>query len=154
GARWDYEQAYNADGGTYVKLNNFWDNAAPRIGLTWDFTGKGKGKLFANYATFIETPIPLDVNVRAAGGDVQTDKNFNVDRLNGPAGSLIVPGVSTGATNLGSDATPLDPGLKPQSIREMTFGGEIEVGNNITLGSRGIYRDMVNVIEDGSFDDG
>ena len=38
---------------------------APRLGLTWDFTGKGKGKLFANYATFIEVPIPLDVNVRA-----------------------------------------------------------------------------------------
>ena len=50
----------------YIKFNNFWDNLAPRLGLTWDFTGKGKGKLFANYATFIETPIPLDVNVRAA----------------------------------------------------------------------------------------
>ena len=55
-------------------------------------------------------PIPLDVNVRAGGGDVQTDKNFNVNRLNAPAGSLIVPGVSTGATNLGSHATPADRG--------------------------------------------
>ena len=36
----------------------------------------------------------------------------------------------------------------------MTFGGEIEVGNNVTLGSSRIYRAMVNVIEDGSFDDG
>jgi hypothetical protein len=59
---------------------------------------------------------------------VQTDKNFNVNRLNAPAGSLIVPGVSTGATNLGSDATPADRGLKPQSIREFTFGAEYEVG--------------------------
>jgi len=154
GARWDFQQAYNNDGSSYIKFNSFSDNLAPRFGLLWDFTGKGKGKLFFNYAQFIEVPVPLDVNVRAAGGDVQTDKNFNVGTLNGPAGSLIVRGVSTGATNLGSDATPLDPGLKPQSIREMTFGGEIEVGNNITLGSRGIYRDMVNVIEDGSFDDG
>jgi len=154
GVRWDYEQAYNNDGTSYIKFNNFWDNAAPRIGLTWDFTGKGKGKLFANYATFIETPIPLDVNVRAAGGDVQTDKNFNVDRLNGPAGSLIVPGVSTGSTNLGSDATPLDPGLKPQSIGEYSMGLEYEVAKDISLGVRGIYRHMRNVIEDGSFDDG
>ena len=154
GARWDYQQAYNNDGSSYIKFNNFRDNLAPRFGLIWDFTGKGKGKLFSNYAQFIEVPVPLDVNVRAAGGDVQTDKNFNVNTLNGPAGSLILPGVSTGSTNLGSDATPLDPGLKPQSIREMTFGGEYEVGKNITLGSRGIYRAMVNVIEDGSFDDG
>ena len=154
GARWDYQQAYSNDGNSYVKFNNFWDNLAPRLGLIWDFTGKGKGKLFANYATFIETPIPLDVNVRAGGGDVQTDKNFNVDRINAPAGALIVPGVSTGATNLGSDATPTDRGLKPQSIGEYSVGLEYEVARDLALGVRGIYRHMRNVIEDGSFDDG
>jgi len=154
GLRWDYQQSYSNNGGTYLKFNNFDDNLAPRFGFIWDFTGKGRGKIFANYAQFIETPIPLDVNVRAGGGDVQTDKNFNVDRLNAPGGSLILPGVSTGATNLGSDATPADPGLKPQSIREFTFGAEYEVGGDVTLGTRGIYRAMVNVIEDGSFDDG
>ncbi|HEX3248825.1 MAG TPA: TonB-dependent receptor [Pyrinomonadaceae bacterium] len=172
GIRWDYQQAYNGDGSTYIKFNNFDDNAAPRFGFIWDFTGKGKGKIFANYAQFIEVPIPLDVNVRAAGGDVQTDKNFRVNRINAPANATIVPGVSSlkagadgilgtaddpvqnGAVNLGSDATPLDPGLKPQSVREFTFGAEYEVGRDIVLGTRGIYRAMVNVIEDGSFDDG
>jgi outer membrane receptor protein involved in Fe transport len=154
GLRWDYQQSYGNDNSTYLKFNNFDDNLAPRFGFIWDFTGKGRGKLFANYAQFIEAPIPLDVNVRAGGGDVQTDKNFNVNRLNAPAGSLIVPGVSTGATNLGSDATPADPGLKPQSIREFTFGAEYDIGHDVTIGSRGIYRAMVNVIEDGSFDDG
>src|SRR5215213_3180351 len=154
GVRWDYQQAYGNGNDTYLKFNNFDDNAAPRFGFIWDFTGKGRGKLFANYAQFIETPIPLDVNVRAGGGDVQTDKNFNANRLNAPAGSLIVPGVSTGATNLGSAATPIDPGLKPQSIREYTAGFEYEVGGDLVLGTRGVYRAMVNVIEDGSFDDG
>jgi len=154
GIRWDYQQSYGNGNDTYLKFNNFDDNAAPRFGFIWDFTGKGRGKIFANYAQFIEAPIPLDVNVRAGGGDVQTDKNFNVNRINAPAGALIVPGVSTGATNLGSDATPADPGLKPQSIREFTFGAEYEVGRDITLGTRGTYRAMVNVIEDGSFDDG
>ena len=154
GIRWDYQQSYSDGGGTYLKFNNFDDNAAPRFGFIWDFTGKGRGKLYANYAQFIEVPVPLDVNVRAGGGDVQTDKNFNVNRLNAPAGSLIVPGVSTGATNLGSHATPADIGLKPQSIREMTFGAEYEVGGDVVLGTRGVYRAMINVIEDGSFDDG
>jgi outer membrane receptor protein involved in Fe transport len=154
GIRWDYQQSYSNNGGTYLKFNNFDDNAAPRFGFIWDFTGKGRGKVFANYAQFIETPIPLDVNIRAGGGDVQTDKNFNVNRLNAPAGSLIVPGVSTGATNLGSDATPADLGLKPQSIREYTGGFEYEIGHDVTIGTRGVYRAMVNVIEDGSFDDG
>lgn len=154
GIRWDYQQSYSDGDFTYLKFNNFDDNAAPRFGFIWDFTGKGKGKVFANYAQFIEVPIPLDVNVRAGGGDVQTDKNFNVNRLNAPAGSLIVPGVSTGATNLGSAATPADVGLKPQSIREITAGFEYEIGGDVVLGTRGVYRAMVNVIEDGSFDDG
>jgi outer membrane receptor protein involved in Fe transport len=154
GARWDYEQAYNNNGSSYIKFNNFWDNLAPRLGLSWDFTGTGKGKLFANYATFIEVPVPLDVNVRAAGGNVQTDKQFNVGTLNAPAGSLIVPGVSTGAVNLGAAATPLDPGLKPQSIGEYSGGIEYEVVKDLAIGARGIYRHMRNVVEDGSFDDG
>lgn len=154
GVRWDYQQSYSDGGGTYLKFNNFDDNAAPRFGFVWDFTGRGKGKFFANYAQFIEVPIPLDVNVRAGGGDVQTDKNFNVNTINAPAGSIIVPGVSTGATNLGSHLTPADPGLKPQSIREYTAGVEYEVGGDLVLGTRGVYRAMINVIEDGSFDDG
>jgi outer membrane receptor protein involved in Fe transport len=154
GARWDFQQAYANGNTAYIKLNNFWDDLAPRLGLSWDFTHKGKGKLFANYATFIETPIPLDVNVRSAGGNVQTDKNFNVNTLNAPSGSLILPGVSTGAVNLGNDATPPDPGLKPQSIGEYSMGIEYEVHKDIALGVRGIYRHMRNVIEDGSFDDG
>ncbi len=128
GARWDYEQAYNTDGGSYIKFNNFWDNLAPRIGLTWDFTGKGKGKFFANYAEFIENPMPLDVNVRAAGGSAQTDKNFNVNTLNAPATAILLPGIrtplTTGAVNLGAEATPPDPGLKPQSIGEYSAGIE------------------------------
>ncbi|MFN2576119.1 MAG: TonB-dependent receptor domain-containing protein [Pyrinomonadaceae bacterium] len=152
GVRWDYEQAYNADGATYIKFNNWWDNAAPRLGLTWDFTGKGKGKLFANYATFIETPIPLDVNVRAAGGNSQTDKNFNVNRLNAPANATIATGFAP--VNLGADATPLDPGLKPPSIGEYTAGLEYEVVKDLALGVRGVYRLERNVVEDGSFDDG
>src|SRR4030095_11112877 len=92
GARCESQQAYSNDGTAYATFNNFWDNLAPRIGLTWDFTGQGKGKLFANYATFIEVSTPLDVNVRAGGGQVQTDKTFNVNRLNAPANATIAAG--------------------------------------------------------------
>ena len=152
GARWDYQQAYSNDGTAYAKFNNFWDNLAPRIGLSWDFTGQGKGKLFANYATFIEVPLPLDVNVRAGGGQVQTDKNFNVNRLNAPANSTITAGFTP--VNLGADPTPLDPGLKPQSVGEYSMGIEYELKRDLVIGARGVYRHMRNVIEDGSFDDG
>src|SRR5260370_23319450 len=79
---------------------------------------------------------------------------MNVNTLNAPIGSLIVPGVSSGAVNLGNDGTPRDPGLKPQSVDEVTAGVEFEVRKDVTIGARGIYRNMGNVVEDGSFDDG
>ncbi len=150
GARWDYEQAIGRGGFSYLKLNNWWDNLAPRLGLIWDFTGKGKGKLFANYATYIETPVPLDINVRAGSDTTQTDLNFNVSSLNGPANSYVVADIG----NLGGTHTPIDPGLKPQSIGEYTGGFEYEIKKDLVLGARGIYRYQRNVIEDGSFDDG
>ncbi len=149
GMRWDYQQTYNA-ATQYFHLNNFWDNAQPRLGFIYDFTGKGKGKIFANFARYVETPIPLDLNIRAGGNSQQTDFNIRVSRLNAPAGSTTL----TDFGNLGGDQTPIDPGLKPQTVNEWTAGGDYEVAKDFVLGFRGIYRNQVNVIEDGSFDDG
>jgi len=158
GARWDYQQAYGDGGVTYLKLNNWFDNLQPRLGFSWDPAGKGRSKIFANYARFVETPLPLDLNVRAGSGGTQVDKNFQVNRLNAVNGSVILPGIraalTTGAVNLGSEATPLDAGLKPQTVNEWTLGFEHQMSNNLTFGARGIYRSQGSVIEDGSFDDG
>jgi outer membrane receptor protein involved in Fe transport len=152
GLRWDFQQAYGAGSITYLKLNNFKDNTQPRIGLIWDFTGNGRGKISVNFARYLETPIPLDVNVRAGGGDSQTDKNFNVNRLNAPAGSTIATGFNL--RNLGAEATPIDPDLKPQTVNEASAGLEYEIVKDLALGFRGVYRTQGSVIEDGSFDDG
>jgi len=153
GLRWDYQQAYSGSL-TYLKLNNFKDNLQPRIGLIWDFTGKGRGKLFVNYARVLETPIPLDVNVRAGGADIQLDRNANVNRYGSPSGSAIIAGTASGLGCLGCEATPIDPDLKPQTNNEVTAGLEYEAVKNVTLGFRGIYRNQGSVIEDGSFNDG
>jgi outer membrane receptor protein involved in Fe transport len=150
GLRWDFQQAYSAGNVTYVKLNNFKDNLQPRVGLIWDFTGRGKGKLFVNYARFVETPIPLDVNIRASGGEIQNDFHLNVSRLNGAAGAVSILNFG----NLGNHATPTDFDLKPQTVNEATAGIEYEVVKDLVLGFRGIYRAQGSVIEDGSFDDG
>jgi hypothetical protein len=155
--RWDYQQAYTGST-SYLKLNSFMHNMQPRVGFVWDFTGKGRGKLFANYARFVEAPLPLDVNVRAAGGGSQIDKQFNVSLLNAPGNATVVQGVrgalTTGGVNLGADATPIDPGLRPGTVNEITAGGEYEIVKDFVLGARGIYRAQGSVIEDGSFDGG
>lgn len=152
GLRWDFQQAYSLGGGTYITLNDFISNTQPRIGFSWDFLGEGNSKLFANYARFLETPIPLDINVRAGGNEVQNDFNSNVSRVNGAPGSVVLAAFG----NLGGTATPFDQGLKPQTVDELTAG--VEWGprsmRDLTLSFRGIYRSQDEVIEDGSFDDG
>jgi hypothetical protein len=168
GLRWDFQQGYDTDGNSYIRLNQFIPDTQPRLGLVWDFTGNGKGKFSLSYARFLETPIPLDVNVRAGGGNSQTDKNFNVDTYAGPSGALVVPGIKgnctitppatscteTGGTNLGADQTPIDPNLRPQTVDEYSAAVEYSPAENLVLGIRGVYRNYVNIIEDGSFDDG
>jgi outer membrane receptor protein involved in Fe transport len=150
GLRWDYQQSYGRDHFPYLKLNSFKDNMAPRVGFIWDFTGKGRGKVFANWAKYIETPLPLDINVRAGSDTSQVDKNINVSTLNAPASAYTVADVG----NLGSTHTPIDAGLKPQDVKEATAGFEYEMDGGVTVGFRGIYRYQGQVIEDGSFDDG
>jgi len=162
GVRWDYQQAYGNEGVSYLKLNDFIANLQPRLGFIYDFTGEGRGKVYANFARFVETPVPLDVNVRAGSENSQTDKNFNVSRFAANPGAIIVPGLfgasgsnATFATaNLGAHATPIDPNLSPQSVDEYSAGVEYEIVRDLALGFRGVYRAQDNVIEDGSFDDG
>lgn len=153
GFRWDLQQAYGTSS-TYIRLNNLWDTLQPRIGVIWDFTGKGKGKFFANFARYVETPIPLDINVRAGGDEIQLDRNANVSAVNAPVGSFILAGTASGLGCLGCEATPVDVGLKPQTVNEFTMGMEYMAFKNFVLGFRGIYRAQGSVIEDGSFDDG
>ncbi|HEX8494198.1 MAG TPA: TonB-dependent receptor [Pyrinomonadaceae bacterium] len=150
GLRWDFQQSYGSGDQSYLKLNNFKDNLQPRLGLIWDFTGKGKGKVFVNFARFLETPVPLDLNVRAGSDTTQTDININVNRLNAPVGSTVTADFG----NLGSTSTPIDPDLRPQTVNEATAGFEYEIVNDLAIGVRGIYRHQGTVIEDGSFDDG
>jgi outer membrane receptor protein involved in Fe transport len=152
GVRWDLQQAYGDQGVTYLKLNNLWDDLAPRLGFAWDPWGKGRAKIFANYSRFVETPLPLDVNVRAGSDTGQTDKNFNVNTYGAPLSATIATGFNT--RNLGAEHTPIDGGLKPQTVNEWTAGFEYQLKNNLTFGFRGIYRAQGSVIEDGSFNDG
>jgi len=161
GVRWDLQQAYgneglfcstSAEGGQCLKLNNLFDTLQPRLGFSWDPAGKGTTKIFANYARFVETPLPLDINVRAGSDNTQTDKNFNVNTLNAPASATVASGFNT--RNLGAAHTPIDVGIKPQTVNDWTLGFEHQFASNYTFGARGIYRAQGSVIEDGSFDDG
>ena len=59
--RWEAQQVQDVDGTTQIGI---YDNWAPRVGAIYDFTRKGRGKIFASYGWFYES-IPLDINDRS-----------------------------------------------------------------------------------------
>lgn len=129
----------------YFKFTKLWENAAPRVGFTYDFTHAGRGKLYGNYARFFESAIPLDLNARAASGET-----FILNFFRGPLGTgeryFVFP--------LAAHPTAVDPGLKAPYVDELTGGIEFELFDNFVLGGRFVWRNIGRVIEDGSFDQG
>jgi hypothetical protein len=129
----------------YFKFTKLWENAAPRVGFSYDFTHEGRGKIYGNYARYFESAIPLDLNARAASGET-----YILNFFSGPLG--------TGDLNLqfplAGAPTAVDPGLKAPYLEELTGGVEYELFRNFAVGGRFVWRDLARVIEDGSFDQG
>ena len=140
-----------ADKFPYLKLNSFKDNMQPRIGFIWDFTGKGKGKFFANYAKLHRNPDSARHQRPRGQRHVQTDKNFNVSTLNAPAERPTSS--QTSATWVRPTRRLIQVSNRRTSMNS-TAGFEYEIDGGVTVGFRGIYRYQGQVIEDGSFDDG
>lgn len=119
------------------------DMYAPRLGLIWDVARNGRSKAFANYGRFYES-IPMDINIRAFGGELQCFcYNFSDD----PADIAPVDGTPRRTSLLGG-ATPVDPDLKGQYVDEILLGYEYELANNLAVGLQGTYRKLGRVVED------
>ncbi len=139
GFRWEQQKVNGRDGSTQIDLD---DNYAPRISFAWDPQANGRAKLYGSWGRYYEN-IPLDINIRAFGGEVQClCQNFDPDPNN------ILPDPNLGYSLLGGSTEPVDPNLKGQYIDEVLLGYEYEVAPNFALGVQGTYRDLGRVIED------
>jgi hypothetical protein len=152
------------------ELNNW----APRLGFIFDPTREGKSKLFGHYGRFYEN-VPMDMNVRAFGGEIIGLQTVNLNRRTPAAGGYDpncdidhTPGVSgaqmaerlnmcadRAATGLaGSFFSFVSPGLQGQRTDEIILGSEYEIVGDLTVGADYIHRTMPVVIEDVSTDAG
>jgi hypothetical protein len=140
GVRWEGQNVRNRDGESAFKLEHNW---APRIGFTWDVAGNNRSKLYANYGRFYES-IPMDINIRAFGGEVQCLCN-NFD----PSPSNIVFSAAAPRTGLlGGSTEPVDPDLKGQFVDEWLTGFEYQLKGGVVLGAKYVHRNLGRVIED------
>lgn len=145
GLRWEQQELGDRFGADAIVLDDMY---APRLGVIWDVTRNGRSKFFANFGRFYES-IPMDMNIRAFGGEIQAfSYNFSpnpndiqpdpfFDTEDAPVSNTYVGG-----------ATPVDPDLKGQYVDETIVGFEYELANNLAVGLQGTYRQLGRVVED------
>jgi hypothetical protein len=155
GVRYEAQQVKGADGSVQIGI---YDNWAPRIGAIYDFTHKGRGKIFASYGWFYES-IPLDINDRSFSGEGDVVGSPPPSGANCTPNAHGIynlancgPAVVTNAKVSGGVYSAVSPGIKGQYSEEVVAGVQYDVGLDLVLGASYIHRDLGRIIEDMSPD--
>ena len=140
--------------GTLVQDFSLKNNWAPRIGVVWDPTRSGKGKVFANYGRYYAR-VPNDLAARALSSDASLTADYFDANLTRPVpNGIVTTNAATGATTvthftlLGAGADDIDPNAKLSYYNEWVAGGEFAVGRGLDVGARFVHRDIGRVLED------
>ena len=145
---------------------------APRVGFIFDPTQDGKSKVFGHWGRFYEN-VPMDLNVRAFGGEINNvsllnfnrrtpdaqgyDPSCNVDHTagNGDLSQVLLQCQDRIQQALLGEGTEfVSPGLRGQYTDEVILGTEFQIVPDFKLGLNYIHRAMPRVIEDISTDGG
>jgi hypothetical protein len=148
----------------------FGDKLAPRVGLVYDVFGDSSLKLFASFGIYNDV-MKLYMAEGAFGGfKWQTDyytldnpnwsligANWATTGLGTPEGGPTQPAAvdqAAGGTYLGTldwrlpSFDTLQPNLKPVAQREISFGAEKKLTEDISVSARGIWKHLLRTIED------
>jgi hypothetical protein len=174
GMRWDYEQLGGTGDDAPITIP---DEFAPRLGFSFDPTGRGRARLFASWGLFYES-VPLDINQRSFSREGLVFRQ--VDDAGNPicwdaAGSPLPGGAPPDCTYdpytafdqdgdgqfspeeqtiYGGSDSLVANNLSGQFHEEFVVGGEVEVMPNWVAGLQGVSRRLGRVIEDISPDGG
>jgi outer membrane receptor protein involved in Fe transport len=142
---------------------NFKDKLAPRLGFAWDILGDQKMKLYGSYGNYYDItklemprgsfgadkwiaylyPIEtLDWQSLAAGCSIATN-NASIN----PCPALGTP-VTRDLRHPSDPRENIDPDLRPMEQKEYQLGYEYQLNNTTVLGSRYVYKTLINTIED------
>jgi outer membrane receptor protein involved in Fe transport len=147
GIRYDQEDVRDYNGDTILnengypfKLKNEWQ---PRVGIAWDVKGDGTSKLGASYGRFYYA-LPTDLTVRSYGAKVDVN-SFNYS----PTSLAQDPTAPLAQQAQGGFAPEqFQNNLKGYYQDEVTLGYERAFDPTFSLGVKGTFRYLQNVIED------
>jgi len=142
GVRWDGERTRNYLGKTVLSFNDQWQ---PRVGVVWDPWQDGQTKVYASAGRF-SYALPTAAAALAFSSQIRFN-TFNFD----PIGVTQDPNViehEHAISGGGAQGDPVDPGVRGWYQDELTFGVERLLGPTLTVGLKGTYRTLRNVLED------
>lgn len=163
GVRWEVQDMRSALGERALTI---WDNVAPRVGISYDWTQEGKSRLFASYGHFYQN-LPLALSNRVFGGLSTIRRSYRrVDcqgqRTNylGDSYEREVDGQPTQWCTDGNVQTTglveglVVPDLKGMFNRQWQIGYEQEIFEDLTLQFRWLHTGLGRTVEDVSTDGG
>ncbi|MEM9556208.1 MAG: TonB-dependent receptor [Acidobacteriota bacterium] len=137
----------NASGESFIEVT---DQYGPRLGAIWDAAGDGRSKIYANVGRYF-LPIAANTNIRLAGAENFTEDWYSLNGLNADEspvlGDLLLQRVFSDGTIPDVRETRSEE-IDPFYQDELVFGYERLVGDNWSLGARGVYRTVGEIIED------
>lgn len=121
---------------------------APRLGLTWDTKGDGRSKLYVNAARYFER-IPNDLAIRALSNEAGFGTVNYSNWLLGVGSPDTASQLNSGSIRGGQ--TRVEEGTKLPYVDELVLGWQQELGRDVSVELRGIYREQGRALEDVQF---
>ena len=127
----------------------FGDNWAPRVGFSYDPTGKGNLKVFGSFGVFYaRVPNDLALSAFSPYGRVSRADYFDAALTQPVPEGVLVAGTTTHFLTKGATAAIIDPTAKLGYIREGALGVEFQAAPQLSIGMRYVHRETPRVLED------
>jgi len=164
GFRFEIQDQQDWNGKSFLKFDNFQDQAQPRLGFTWDVNNDGRSKISGSYGKYFEQ-IPQRMAIRVFANEVFLRQRFNGIYAGGTkatydptTGTFGGPWTTGAAPDRVTDfATPFsyDPvadGVKLPERQEFILGYDFTFKggalDGFTAGIHAKHRQLKNPIED------
>ena len=155
GVRWEGYENTNAEGETFLEIS---DQLAPRLGVAWDVRGDGSSKLYGSLGVY-HLPMSTRASINLGSSDYEDEGWYVLEggiNANGSPGGLGQQ-LDFIVLDDGIVADPreaVDTSFEPMSQTELVVGFEQRLGEDWSLGVRGVGRRFNQVIEDILIDKG
>jgi hypothetical protein len=143
GLRWDGERTRNYAGETVLSIDN---QCQPRIGVVWDPWQDGKTKVYA-FAGRFSYALPT-VAAALLFGSSTLVVTYNFDPVSVAQDPNVLNHPEFDVLQAGAYGHLVDPNMRGWYQDEATLGVERLITPTLTVGLKGTYRKLRNVIED------